>query len=186
MAWTWAAVSSPMSNQRPSTRGKGERRQHPPAGEPARQPAAGSPAQAAAAAQQPQPTMTSEFGSKPGSGGAMSQQNEQIERRERLRKLALETVDLSKDPYFLVVLCIFYPYISEISCLICLKSNCQWTLAAAGYIVGTFYTNSPYRRLLPWNWLPWDTAPCPPCRSSHHRHHSGIPGLSPPPRRRKS
>eukprot|EP01047_Picozoa_sp_COSAG01_P125198 COSAG01_NODE_54233_length_333_cov_1.175214_1_plen_34_part_01 len=31
----------------------------------------------------------------------MSQQNEQIERRERLRKLALETVDLAKDPYFM-------------------------------------------------------------------------------------
>ena len=43
----------------------------------------------------------SEFGSKPGSGGAMSGQNEQIERRERLRKLALETVDLAKDPYFM-------------------------------------------------------------------------------------
>eukprot|EP01050_Picozoa_sp_SAG11_P010319 SAG11_NODE_1028_length_6123_cov_1.537517_1_plen_151_part_00 len=31
----------------------------------------------------------------------MSSQNEQVERRERLRKLALETVDLSKDPYFM-------------------------------------------------------------------------------------
>jgi len=31
----------------------------------------------------------------------MSAQNEQVERRERLRKLALETVDLAKDPYFM-------------------------------------------------------------------------------------
>ena len=45
--------------------------------------------------------MDRDFGSKPGSGGAMSQQNEQVERRERLRKLALETVDLAKDPYFM-------------------------------------------------------------------------------------
>ena len=45
--------------------------------------------------------MDRDFGSKPGSGGAMSSQNEQVERRERLRKLALETVDLSKDPYFM-------------------------------------------------------------------------------------
>merc|ERR1711969_529392 len=64
----------------------------------------------------------SEFG-KAGSAGVMSQQNEQVERRERcvvpppapplpalslglcvahrLRKLALETVDLAKDPYFM-------------------------------------------------------------------------------------
>ena len=45
--------------------------------------------------------MDRDFGSKPGSGGAMSAQNEQVERRERLRKLALETVDLAKDPYFM-------------------------------------------------------------------------------------
>jgi splicing factor 3A subunit 2 len=48
-----------------------------------------------------QPKMDRDFGSKPGSGGAMSAQNEQVERRERLRKLALETVDLAKDPYFM-------------------------------------------------------------------------------------
>merc|ERR1711998_500798 len=40
-------------------------------------------------------------GSKPGSGGAASSQNEAIERRERLRKLALETIDIAKDPYFM-------------------------------------------------------------------------------------
>ncbi|RHZ15905.1 hypothetical protein DYB26_000751 [Aphanomyces astaci] len=40
-------------------------------------------------------------GSKPGSGGVASEQQQAIDRRERLRKLALETVDLSKDPYIL-------------------------------------------------------------------------------------
>jgi len=39
--------------------------------------------------------------SKPGSGGVVSEQNEAIDRRERLRQLALETIDLSKDPYFM-------------------------------------------------------------------------------------
>ncbi|KAL4196138.1 hypothetical protein AMTRI_Chr04g244520 [Amborella trichopoda] len=41
------------------------------------------------------------WGSKPGSGGAASAQNEAIDRRERLRRLALETIDLAKDPYFM-------------------------------------------------------------------------------------
>lgn len=40
-------------------------------------------------------------GSKPGSGGVMSSEQANIDRRERLRKLALETVDLNKDPYFM-------------------------------------------------------------------------------------
>mmetsp|Transcript_8323 Transcript_8323/g.13635 ORF Transcript_8323/g.13635 Transcript_8323/m.13635 type:complete len:299 (+) Transcript_8323:70-966(+) len=40
-------------------------------------------------------------GIKFGGGGAMSSQNEAIERRERLRKLAMETLDLAKDPYFM-------------------------------------------------------------------------------------
>mmetsp|Transcript_40242 Transcript_40242/g.76927 ORF Transcript_40242/g.76927 Transcript_40242/m.76927 type:complete len:364 (-) Transcript_40242:358-1449(-) len=42
-----------------------------------------------------------EFGSKTGGGGAASAQNEAIDRRERLRRLALETIDLAKDPYFM-------------------------------------------------------------------------------------
>jgi splicing factor 3A subunit 2 len=37
-------------------------------------------------------------GSKIGSGGMLS---ESQERRERLRKLALETIDITKDPYFM-------------------------------------------------------------------------------------
>lgn len=40
-------------------------------------------------------------GSKPGSGGVASAQHEAIGRKERLRKLALETIDLAKDPYFM-------------------------------------------------------------------------------------
>ncbi len=40
-------------------------------------------------------------GSKPGSGGVMSDQQANIDRRERLRQLALETIDISKDPYFM-------------------------------------------------------------------------------------
>ena len=40
-------------------------------------------------------------GSKPGSGGVASEQQASIDRRERLRKLALETIDLNKDPYFM-------------------------------------------------------------------------------------
>lgn len=45
--------------------------------------------------------MDREWGSKPGSGGAASAQNEAIDRRERLRRLALETIDIAKDPYFM-------------------------------------------------------------------------------------
>jgi len=42
-----------------------------------------------------------ERGSKPGSGGIANYDNENIDRRERLRQLALEQIDLSKDPYFM-------------------------------------------------------------------------------------
>lgn len=40
-------------------------------------------------------------GSKTGSGGQMSESQAALERKERLRKLALETIDISKDPYIL-------------------------------------------------------------------------------------
>jgi hypothetical protein len=40
-------------------------------------------------------------GSKIGSGGQLSDSQAAVERRERLRKLALETIDISKDPYFM-------------------------------------------------------------------------------------
>lgn len=39
-------------------------------------------------------------GSRPGGGGVASASQAKLDRRERLRQLALETVDLSKDPYF--------------------------------------------------------------------------------------
>eukprot|EP00227_Mantoniella_beaufortii_P014540 CAMPEP_0197575820 /NCGR_PEP_ID=MMETSP1326-20131121/1072_1 /TAXON_ID=1155430 /ORGANISM="Genus nov. species nov., Strain RCC2288" /LENGTH=225 /DNA_ID=CAMNT_0043138645 /DNA_START=85 /DNA_END=759 /DNA_ORIENTATION=- len=42
-----------------------------------------------------------EHGSKAGGGGQASSQNEAVDRRERLRRLALETIDLAKDPYFM-------------------------------------------------------------------------------------
>ncbi|KAI4365626.1 hypothetical protein MLD38_021592 [Melastoma candidum] len=45
--------------------------------------------------------MDRDWGSKPGSGGAASAQDEAVDRRERLRRLALETIDLAKDPYFM-------------------------------------------------------------------------------------
>ena len=45
--------------------------------------------------------MQNRAGSKPGAGGVASGQNQDIDRRERLRKLALDTIDLSKDPYFM-------------------------------------------------------------------------------------
>jgi splicing factor 3A subunit 2 len=38
-------------------------------------------------------------GGKTGGGGAATAQQEAIHRRERLRKLALETIDIAKDPY---------------------------------------------------------------------------------------
>jgi len=42
-----------------------------------------------------------EHGSKPGSGGVASGSITNADRRERLRQLALETIDLAKDPYFM-------------------------------------------------------------------------------------
>eukprot|EP01100_Stratorugosa_tubuloviscum_P012084 TRINITY_DN556_c0_g6_i1.p1 TRINITY_DN556_c0_g6~~TRINITY_DN556_c0_g6_i1.p1 ORF type:complete len:261 (+),score=121.14 TRINITY_DN556_c0_g6_i1:141-923(+) len=41
------------------------------------------------------------FGSKPGSGGVPNSSIDQIDRRERLRQLGLQTIDLAKDPYFI-------------------------------------------------------------------------------------
>ena len=43
----------------------------------------------------------SDAGSKPGSAGVASASQTNVGRRERLRRLALETIDLSKDPYFM-------------------------------------------------------------------------------------
>eukprot|EP00128_Syssomonas_multiformis_P014920 Colp12_sorted_trinity150504_noHs@30640 len=40
-------------------------------------------------------------GSKTGGGGVANAEQANIDRRERLRQLALETIDLNKDPYFM-------------------------------------------------------------------------------------
>ncbi|ORX74753.1 hypothetical protein DL89DRAFT_264551 [Linderina pennispora] len=40
-------------------------------------------------------------GSKPGAGGMMTSSESNVARRERLRKLALETIDIESDPYFM-------------------------------------------------------------------------------------
>eukprot|EP00887_Chlorella_sp_A99_P006834 scaffold2.g6834.t1 len=54
-----------------------------------------------------------EHGAKPGAGFVSSQQ-EAIDRRERLRRLALETIDLSKDPYFM------RNHLGQYECRLCL------------------------------------------------------------------
>lgn len=40
-------------------------------------------------------------GGKTGSGGVASSSESNRDRRERLRQLALETIDINKDPYFM-------------------------------------------------------------------------------------
>jgi splicing factor 3A subunit 2 len=40
-------------------------------------------------------------GGKTGSGGQLGEAQAALERKERLRKLALETIDITKDPYFM-------------------------------------------------------------------------------------
>lgn len=45
--------------------------------------------------------MYRDFGSKPGSGGVLSSSISNVDKKERLRKMALETIDLSNDPYFM-------------------------------------------------------------------------------------
>lgn len=45
--------------------------------------------------------MQNRVGSKFGGGGVQSESQANVDRRERLRKLALETIDLNKDPYFM-------------------------------------------------------------------------------------
>ena len=53
-------------------------------------------------------------GGKAGTFGVASAQQEAIERRERLRKLALETIDLNKDPYFM------RNHLGQYECKLCL------------------------------------------------------------------
>ncbi|MCJ1308104.1 hypothetical protein MMC25_001756 [Agyrium rufum] len=53
-------------------------------------------------------------GSKFGGGGVASYSSTNADRRERLRKLALETIDLDKDPYF------FKNHVGSFECRLCL------------------------------------------------------------------
>src|SRR6478752_5019073 len=53
-------------------------------------------------------------GSKFGGGGVASQSATNADRRERLRKLALESIDLDKDPYF------FKNHVGSFECRLCL------------------------------------------------------------------
>ncbi|KAJ6785845.1 hypothetical protein PWT90_10719 [Aphanocladium album] len=53
-------------------------------------------------------------GSKFGGGGVASHSATNADRRERLRKLALETIDLDKDPYF------FKNHVGTFECRLCL------------------------------------------------------------------
>eukprot|EP01086_Lenisia_limosa_P012257 TRINITY_DN401_c0_g1_i1.p1 TRINITY_DN401_c0_g1~~TRINITY_DN401_c0_g1_i1.p1 ORF type:complete len:225 (-),score=58.66 TRINITY_DN401_c0_g1_i1:140-814(-) len=55
-----------------------------------------------------------EFGSKTGGGGASSKQDEEIARRERLKKIALETIDLKSDPYMI------RNHLGQYECKLCL------------------------------------------------------------------
>ena len=52
--------------------------------------------------------------SKQGGGGVASGSSTNADRRERLRKLALETIDLDKDPYF------FKNHVGSFECRLCL------------------------------------------------------------------
>jgi splicing factor 3A subunit 2 len=56
--------------------------------------------------------MSEKFG-KTGGGGQATHQQESIDRRERLRKLALETIDLKKDPYY------FRNHVGKVECKLC-------------------------------------------------------------------
>lgn len=53
-------------------------------------------------------------GHKQGGGGPASSQDVALERRERLRRLAMETIDLSKDPYMM------RNHLGQIECKLCL------------------------------------------------------------------
>jgi splicing factor 3A subunit 2 len=63
---------------------------------------------------QPDMDYQNRAGSKFGGGGVASQSATNADRRERLRKLALETIDLDKDPYF------FKNHVGSFECRLCL------------------------------------------------------------------
>jgi splicing factor 3A subunit 2 len=53
-------------------------------------------------------------GGKTGGGGVATAQQDAIDRRERLRQLALETIDITKDPYFM------RNHVGQYECKLCL------------------------------------------------------------------
>ncbi|KAK2964407.1 putative Splicing factor 3A subunit 2 [Blattamonas nauphoetae] len=57
------------------------------------------------------------WGGKTGSGGPASQEQQNLDRKERLRKLVTESVDLSKDPYFM------RNYLGQFECRLCLTQH---------------------------------------------------------------
>ena len=65
--------------------------------------------------------------SKTGSGAPLSHEETNMERRERLRKLALETIDLAKDPYFM------RNHLGQYECKLCLTIH----LNEGSYLVHT-------------------------------------------------
>jgi splicing factor 3A subunit 2 len=56
-------------------------------------------------------------GGKTGSGGQLSESQAALERKERLRRLALETIDITKDPYF------FKNHLGTFECKLCLTMH---------------------------------------------------------------
>ncbi|KAA6401140.1 MAG: putative Splicing factor 3A subunit [Streblomastix strix] len=67
------------------------------------------------------------WGGKTGSGGPASEEWQNIDRKERLRKLAIETADLSKDPYFMK------NYLGQFECKLCFTVH----LTEANYLAHT-------------------------------------------------
>ena len=66
-------------------------------------------------------------GNRVGGGGVANEFLENVDRRERLRRLAMETIDLNKDPYF------FRNNIGSYECRLCLTIH----INEANYLVHT-------------------------------------------------
>eukprot|EP00457_Paulinella_chromatophora_P015782 gb/GEZN01016461.1/.p1 GENE.gb/GEZN01016461.1/~~gb/GEZN01016461.1/.p1 ORF type:complete len:223 (-),score=41.49 gb/GEZN01016461.1/:153-821(-) len=71
--------------------------------------------------------MSKDWGSKPGSGGVASSTQANVQRRERLRALALETADISNDPYFMK------NHLGKYECKLCLTLH----TSEGGYLAHT-------------------------------------------------
>ncbi len=79
-------------------------------------------------------------GSKPGSGGVLSSQETAVARRERLRKLAMETIDLAKDPYLMK------NHLGSFECKLCLTLHTNegwfsigWLFVMISYLIIDYY-----------------------------------------------